>query len=80
MTSNWEGEFSQQNTSVLSLSPLSVLNPLLSPVLLLKLFYTETRINANIYSLLIYVFFNIRSFIIGLNRFFLKKLFSFSLV
>lgn len=68
MTSNWEGEFSQQYTPVLSLSPLNVLNALFSPVLLLKLFYTETRTNANIYSLLIYAFPNIRSFIIGLNR------------
>lgn len=55
MTSDWEGEFSQKYTSVLALSPLNVLNLLLSPVLLLKLFYTETCINANIYSLLIYV-------------------------
>lgn len=42
MTSDWEGEFSQKYTSVLALSPLNVLNLLLSPVLLLKLFYTET--------------------------------------
>lgn len=54
MTSDWEGEFSQQYTSVQALSLLNVLNPLFSTVLLLKLFYTETYINAHIYSLLIY--------------------------
>lgn len=54
MASSWEGEFSQQQASVQSLSLLNVLNPLLSTALLSKLFYTETYINDSISSLLIY--------------------------